>query len=214
MPFVSPVTGQTKKSKDGGSGTYYAQWLFALKGGNTQQFWRYDPDGDTWHELDTFPSWSDVTQRRKKVKGGGDITSRGDGALYALKGNKTRELWRFLYGTTDEATPRLRRDGVAAGSRRLSTYCRLTITPNPLTSGFAVLHWNPRILDASPSGALRIFDAAGRCVLTRALHRGQTSDALSPMSVTLDLRGLSSGVYLVRVTDGRRSATCKLVVEH
>ncbi|MBM3323310.1 hypothetical protein FJY69_07525, partial [candidate division WOR-3 bacterium] len=91
MPMVGRA-GRVKKSKDGGCGAWMAGVVFALKGGNTQEFWCYEPQGDSWTELDTLPVLG-RSGKRKKVKAGADITA-ASGALFALKGNKTFELWQ------------------------------------------------------------------------------------------------------------------------
>jgi hypothetical protein len=73
-----------------------------------------------------------------------------------------------------------------------------------LGSGHAVLRYS---LPCAGLAVLRIYDVAGRVVLTQALAAGR-SGALS-----LDLRQLKAGVYLAKlVTDGF-SATQKLVVQ-
>ncbi|MBM3314767.1 hypothetical protein FJY71_02845, partial [candidate division WOR-3 bacterium] len=92
-----PFGGHGKKSKDGGSAAWLNGCIYALKGGNTQEFWMYDAAvTNSWIELDTVPS--PVTAgRRTRVKGGGDIVAV-NGLLYALKGNRTLEFWRYLPG--------------------------------------------------------------------------------------------------------------------
>jgi len=99
MPFVGR-TGRIKKSKDGGSATWFAGAVFALKGGNSQEFWKYAPATDSWKELDTLPQVGS-SGRKKRVKNGGDVTC-ADNSFYALKGNNTRELWRYKPDTTGE----------------------------------------------------------------------------------------------------------------
>lgn len=68
--------------------------------------------------------------------------------------------------------------------------------PNP-TSGLVDLR-----LDDTNVRTIEVFDAAGQIVRTRSLRAGDVATG------TLDLTGLSSGVYQVRVTqaDGRRGA--------
>jgi len=68
MPLVSR-TGKKKKSKDGGSGAYSDPYIYALKGGNTQEYWKYYVAGDSWQESDTVPLIGS-TQKKKKVKAG------------------------------------------------------------------------------------------------------------------------------------------------
>ncbi|MEO0077780.1 MAG: hypothetical protein ABIK86_02135, partial [candidate division WOR-3 bacterium] len=93
MPMVGR-SGRMKKSKDGGCGTWLGQRVFCLKGGNTQEFWAYYPAGDSWAELETLPAFGS-SGKRKKVKAGADITA-WSGALFALKGNSTLELWQYF----------------------------------------------------------------------------------------------------------------------
>jgi len=78
--------GKSKKSKDGGSAAWFGGSIYALKGGNTQELWRYDPGPDSWHELDTLPLVGSAG-RKRKVKAGGGIVAADD-ALYALKGTR------------------------------------------------------------------------------------------------------------------------------
>ncbi len=93
MPLVNQ-SGRVKKSKDGGCGAWLDQQVFCLKGGNTQEFWAYYPAGDSWAELETLPMLGSSGKKRK-VKAGADITA-WSGALFALKGNSTLELWQYL----------------------------------------------------------------------------------------------------------------------
>jgi len=93
MPLVGR-SGRSKKSKDGGSAVLFDGAIYALKGGNTQEAWRYNPTSSTWTELDTLPSFGS-TGRKKYVSKGADIIACTGGELLAVKGNKTREFWRY-----------------------------------------------------------------------------------------------------------------------
>jgi hypothetical protein len=95
MPFVNGQ-GRSKKSKDGGCGIWMDGCIWALKGGNTQEFWQYDAATRAWAEMETIPSLGS-TGKQRKVKAGGDITNAG-GTLFAFKGNKTLEMWRCAPG--------------------------------------------------------------------------------------------------------------------
>ena len=76
----------------------------------------------------------------------------------------------------------------------------LSLTPNPAYGSVAV-H-----LPAAPSPAtLALLDALGRVVCTAAAPAGA--------DYPLDLAGLASGIYTVRVRAGEALATQKLVVE-
>jgi len=200
MPLTG-MMGKTKKSKDGGCGAYYDGAIYALKGGNTQEFWCYFVEGDSWQELDTMPAYGS-TGKKKRVKAGADIVAYGDGAFFALKGNKTLEFWRYALGAF-VATPKPARTGVM-GELARSTQPVLSITPNPLTRGLATLRYS--LPQAGPV-RLVIYDVAGRNRLTKTVVAGRTGAA------AIDLRHLARGVYLAKLEAQGCKTTQKLVVE-
>jgi hypothetical protein len=200
MPYIG-WNGRRKKSKDGGSAAYYDNALYALKGGNTQQFWKYDIPETTWAELETMPKYGS-TGRKKRVKHGADIESYGAGFFFSLKGNKTVEWWR--YGLPDSAFgSRPSRSGIA-GVAKTRLY-GMTMAPNPLAGGFATVRFS---LPKAGPATLSVFDIAGRSVLKRTMLTSRTG------AVSLDLRELSSGVYLVRFDAEGHTESQKLVVEN
>jgi hypothetical protein len=195
------MMGKKKKSKDGGCGAWFNDYVYALKGGNTQEFWHYDPEMDSWRELDTIPAVG-TAGRKKRVKAGADIVVAGD-MLYALKGNKTDEFWVYRPAEVVFAgSSRAERQGVqtATVDSRRST---VAISPNPLATGFARISYS-----LSQVGALgiRVYDVAGRAVAAQTTVAGRTG------ALELDLRALSSGVYVVRIESPGFTASGKLVV--
>jgi hypothetical protein len=198
MPFVGR-TGRSKKSKDGGSGTWVNGYIYALKGGNTTEFWRYDATAKGWLELDTMPSRGS-SGRLRRVNAGGCIGSAA-GTLFALKGNKIREFWRYAPGFA--VAPQPVREGVMAG-RTANGDRRLAISPNPLATGFVRLAVGRTSL--SRLATVRLYDAAGRCV-------GVWKPLLRKGAADLDMRHLAAGVYLVKVEADGFTATRKLVVQ-
>ena len=201
MPFIGRMA-RRKKSKDGGSAAWHAGTIYALKGGNTQEFWKYTPaSGDTWTELESIPAFGS-TGKKKRVKTGGDLVYYGDEAFFAIKGNKTLELWRYVMAPWPARPEPAVRGGVAGSSfdiRRSS----LVISPNPLSTGFARVRYD-RFLGGAAT--LRVYDAAGRAVLTRSLILGPRG------TIDLDLRTLSAGTYFVRLSDRGGNSTSKLVI--
>lgn len=193
MPFIGKL-GKTKKCKDGSSGAWYNDAIYALKGGNTCEFWRYDALGDSWVELDTMPSVGS-TGRKKRVKGGGDIVLYEDGIFFALKGNKTPELWCYVSADTLIADVPDKSGVMGTVQNEPGS---LTIAPNP-TGSQGVLF----ISGATPGMRVQIFDATGRMVLSQPLGSARA---------TVNLRMLPSGVYLLKL-DGEYTVTRKLVVK-
>ncbi len=199
MPFVGRQ-GRKKKSKDGGCGAWYEYNIYALKGGNTQEFWQYNVLADSWTELDTLPAYG-TTGRKKRVKYGADIVSVGYDAFFALKGNKTVEFWRYRIPTAVPASYS-DRNGIMA-ERSAIPGLRFTVAPNPTTGADAALRY--ALPQAGPA-ALTICDVAGRTVLKRTFTLGRSG------TISADLSKLSAGVYLVRLRSAGFEATRKLVI--
>ncbi|MBM3314860.1 T9SS type A sorting domain-containing protein, partial [candidate division WOR-3 bacterium] len=178
---------KSKKSRDGGAAAWARGSAWALKGGNTQEFWRWTAATGTWTELDTMPALGS-SGRRKRVKNGGDIVAWSEGVFFALKGNKTNELWRYVApaGALSPGSP-LRSGAQSGGAATTVAGRRLSI--------------------AVPAGgpvSVRVFDASGRLVLRARVVRPQTA--------AVDLGGLRAGVYMVRLDWGTAGSTQRVVV--
>jgi len=197
-----PIVGSTgsKKAKDGSCGAYLDGCIYALKGGNTQQFFRYTVATNSWVEMETIPRGI----FKKKVNAGGDDVAAGT-VIYATKGNKTNELWKYTPGDTALFAPP-RRDGVAA-SGVSSVECRVSIAPNPLASGFATVSFTRPLESSNPRILLSIYSVTGQRVMAQAFAIGRSG------AVDLDLRHLSNGVYLVKLETGGFTTQQKLVVQ-
>jgi len=202
VPGMDGGRMRAKRSKEGAAGALdrNSGLLYALKGGNTCMFYRYDPAGDTWAELDTLKSVGSSGEK-KKVKAGGDLVSFDGRALFAFKGNKTSEFWRFVCpeggGSLLEVRSGGRTPNVVSGGRRF------TLSPSPVADGWATLRFpvpRPEPL------AVGVFDIAGRSVLRLWVPAGRHGIA------RLDVRALSAGVYMVRVEAGALVERCRLVV--
>jgi|GEM_PF-737400 len=207
MPVLGLHNGglKAKKLGDGGSGAWWDGAIYALKGNNTQQFFRYNAAQDSWRELDTMPTYSPTSGRRKRVKYGAGIAGCGNGLFFALKGNKTREFWRYIQPAGAYGLPlTANRSGVMANPS--TTYdVRLTISPNPLASGRATISFS---LPKAGPVTINVFDVAGRSVFSAwSLGHWVTG------SLRLDLRSLSAGVYLLRLESPDGVATQRLVVQ-
>jgi hypothetical protein len=95
--------------------------------------------------------------------------------------------------------------GFASGSPLPPVAPSFTIAPNPLRSGVLSV-FIPSSHISHPS-ALSFLDASGRCVVARALAPAAAG------TLSVDLRGLAAGVYLVRLTDNTTTVSRKLVIE-
>ena len=200
MPI--PGNAGNKKAKDGSSAAWFDGDIYAFKGGNTTEFWKYFTASDSWVQLADIPMYGN-SGRRKKVKQGGAVAGYPSaGALYALKGNKTFDFWR--YGPYMAAGAQPSREGVMAGNLNIGDVS-FAIAPNPLAGGLATVRYS---LPKAGLATLYVYDVTGRTVLTQTLAAGRTGTA------GLDLRKLDAGVYLVKVATEGFSTTQKLVVQH
>ncbi|MEO0078192.1 MAG: T9SS type A sorting domain-containing protein, partial [candidate division WOR-3 bacterium] len=203
MPLLSR-SGKSKKSKDGGCAVWFSTGIFALKGGNTSEFWVYSSATDSWGELDPLPELGS-SGNKKRVKAGAGLASEGND-IYALKGNKTLELWQYhpsiLLAATSKASP-AHAGQLAAQTDWLSS-SRLRLYPSPARTGRAQLKLGgTSARQASHLVAVAILDASGRVV-----HRG-----LYGLGSEIDVI-LPAGVYLARIDDGSGVTRQKLVIQH
>jgi hypothetical protein len=203
MPFLGS-TGKSKKSKDGGCGASLGDYIYALKGGNTQEFWQYDVALDSWYEAEPMPLLGS-SGKSKKVKAGADIVSTRD-CLYALKGNKTLEFWQYVPAPCALRPTLCARQGVQADVVRDASGV-LRIFPNPLRTGVLKVSLSGGAASLPRLGVrVSLFDALGRAIRTWMPH--SQHDRLS-----LDLEGLADGIYVMRVDMGDHVVTQKLVVQ-
>ncbi|MGB9742752.1 MAG: hypothetical protein ACP5JB_06990 [candidate division WOR-3 bacterium] len=186
MPYTSPRMQSRKRSRDGGCATWAYGSIFALKGGNTCELWRYLPEGDSWTEADTMPSFGS-TGKRKRVKDGGDIASYGDAALFALKGNKTCEVWRYVPGAEIVQPQPPERSGAMGSAVKFPAPGIAVMTP--LRPGMLTVRY---ALGGSPLALLELVDAAGRLV-----HRQVVGGPAGV--VNINSAAISRGVYFVRL---------------
>ncbi|MBM3312970.1 T9SS type A sorting domain-containing protein [candidate division WOR-3 bacterium] len=180
----------SKKAKDGSCADWFDGTILALKGGNTQECWRYFVTGDTWQQLDTIPQAGSAG--RKKVKTGAGLANLGAGMFYASKGGKSREFWRYRFaGGVD-----VREEYLASVLPRSTT--GLDLYPNPATGAVSVRL--PSLF--SLPARLSVYDIRGNLVQQR------TAGAAT---LALDLRPLPPGVYFVQALDPDTRVTGRVV---
>lgn len=200
LPIASEKMLTRKRAKEGSCGTWAYGSIFALKGGNTCEFWRYLPDGDSWVELDTMPSVGS-SGKKKRVRAGGDITFSSDGVIYALKGNKTLELWRFVPGAeiVNPVPPHL--SAVMAEGSELPSSPRLEVV-NPARGGKLCLRYG---LGAAKRGRIELYELTGRLVAAQNLVEPNGE-------VSFGVPGCKSGVYFLRLKTGGQTLVEKVVL--
>ncbi|MEO0009908.1 MAG: SBBP repeat-containing protein [candidate division WOR-3 bacterium] len=192
LPFAGR-SGRSTKLKDGGCGAYFNGSIYALKGANTCEFWRYDIAGDSWVEIDTMPSQGS-TGKKKRVKAGADIVYGGD-AFYAFKGNKTLEFWRYALPPGD-----IRSGGMSPGVAKPGAVLRVQAG---LVSQNRV--WIQVPGAGNGQAELVLFDPAGRAVQRGWCRFNADRAEFSPGR-------LAPGVYYLQVRGPGFAGTGKLVI--
>ena len=76
---------------DAGASLSYAEnggmgYIYALMGGDTREFWRYDLTNDSWDNLGFTPNF---------VSAGGSLILAGENVLYATRGKSSTEFWLY-----------------------------------------------------------------------------------------------------------------------
>ncbi len=133
MPFIG-ITGRKKRSKDGGSAAYFDGFIWALKGGSTAEWWKYDVAADTWTEKETMPAFGS-TGRKKRVKYGADVVywSARQPIYFTAKGNKTVEFWCY-FDLPSALSANPPRSGIA-GDLTSTGNLSFDVMPNPFRAG-------------------------------------------------------------------------------
>jgi hypothetical protein len=142
------------------------------------------------------------TGRRRRVWYGGAITAFDGGALFALKGNKTLECWRYVSNTVQMQAHTEARAGVQAQAARGGWGVELV--PNPLRAGTGTARLKgPMAAWSHGPIAAQVWDTDGRQVLRFQISRPESEFRLS----------LPAGVYLVQLSTGRSVVTGRVVVQ-
>jgi hypothetical protein len=192
-----PLTGSAgkKKVKDGAALACAGGLVFALKGGNTCEYWVYDPIAGSWNEQTSIPLGT------KKVKNGGALVTAGSG-IYALKGNNTLEYYYYRPDASSRPGP-IR--GNAAGRQTAPHDIGFSVAPNPVRGRVGVSYALPQ---AGPI-RLGLYDVTGKLVAMLAEGR----HAPGNYRIAVDHGRAAPGIYLLRLDTETGTQVAKLVVE-
>jgi len=200
LPRVSPPGTKNKKVKDGAGIAYHQNTVFALKGGNTCEFWKYPCSSHLWSPAEDIPPGPTL----KRVRGGGSllyVPSKGN--LYATKGNNTLEFYMYWLSDSIMSLPSAKPGTQLAGSTPLTP--QFSLAPNPLRTQTVVTY----ALTRPGRVSLKLFTISGQ--LARVVAQGYFPSGTYRTTVT---RGsLPAGVYLVRLQTDEQTLSTKLVVQ-
>jgi hypothetical protein len=199
VPLVGPL-GKKKKVKAGGSlASDRASVVWALKGGNTNEFWQYHTTDHKWYTAAPVPTGA------KNVNGGGALVySPVTRMLYAFRGNNQRDFFLFNPFTMMFATE-AKNQGVMGGGVQANLTYKLAVSPNPFSGAACISYSLARPGDIS----LKLYDISGK--LVTVLARGYAESGC--YTTGIDARKLSHGIYLLKFESEGYTSTAKLILE-
>jgi subtilisin family serine protease len=204
MPLVG-VSGQ-KRAKDGaalvadGSGLVYA-----FKGNNSQEFWAYHTDRDWWEQVDPIP----LGPNYRKVKQGGCLTYASvNQKIYALKGNRTLELWTFdpnaLFVLEAHLGSASGRSNTTEEKSQLAAITEFKVSPNPNSGRFAIDYKLSKIGSIN----CNLYNVLGELVLERTIPATNNSGVMK-----IDAKEIPTGVYILKIASGGTQFVGKILIQ-
>jgi hypothetical protein len=197
LPLTHFQVRKTKKVRAGGALAYDGQrFIYAIKGGRSKEFWRYDINNNSWQALETIPRVHKT--RSVPEKGASLVVSQGQ--VWLLKGNKTLEFWQYSEGSglTSKSPQPSRTSDETVLSKSVLEIREISFKGERkkiiLPNDNARLTVNYKI-STTHRVRITIFDASGRARL--ALDKG-----LLPKGVyqeVIDTSSLAAGIYFIEV---------------
>jgi hypothetical protein len=209
MPLIHRLIGKSKKVKAGGTLCLLSpNIIYALKGGNTNEFWLFEPltgDSGRWSGLTSLPDIGADT-KKKRVKDGGDLVTlsyHNQAALIALKGNKTVKVWKWAADSMVVFTPNKE---IAANGVSVAEHYALPqfqIKPNPINDN-AFIEFNlPKLSNVS----VNLYNIIGQNI-----YQLKTAKQNGP--ITLKTKNIPAGVYLLKLEADKFRVTRKIIISH
>ncbi len=201
-----------RRVKNGGALCALGDQLYALKGGNTQQFWHYNFAADSWKRSTDIPLAAGGRRVRPKM---GAALAEAESTIFCLKGSSSYEFWEYCPAADTapvlfESQPE--REGVMAGVNGLDlSKPWLAAYPNPARLGLNISY---NITNAAPT-RLRVYDATGEVVANlwnATRSRGQYVTRWNGLAA--NGRQVPAGIYFVKLESGDTRLTQKLIIQH
>jgi hypothetical protein len=208
LPFYGN-SGRKKKAGDGSAmDSDGIVSLYALKGGNTLEFWQYRDDSNRWRQRADMPAGAG-----RQVRGGGDIAFiRNLGIFCATKGSSTDEFYRYLPSPVEWGYCRPGCVPTTAVATVSPQALALDAVPNPFTRATSIRYTLPLPGNAT----LKLYSITGRLITTLASgyhNAGSYRLALGHRSLDTGHSLPARGVYLLRLQSSTCSATRKLIIQ-
>ena len=152
-----------------------------------QDFWEYDQSTNTWANKPDFPGGN-----RQWTFGFG-IGTKGYAGGGEAGGNYFSDLWEYTPSTTT---------GISA----IDNDMNILVYPNPGNGNFQLTFGNIQL----PKGEIEINNALGEKVYQSEISNPTCPDCFGKSEI--DLSGLPDGIYFIRLTADKFSASKKLII--
>lgn len=205
IPAYSARTIKKTKVKDGASICYNGDSLiYAVKGGNNQEFWRYNINRNRWQELDTLPK----SASGKKIGSGAGMVFTNS-LVYLLKGNKTLEMWMYRTPVTSYYKSQMLNINVSSQEENSkpkteNSKVMIEVIPNPISNN-SIIKFN---LIQQENVKITLYNSAGQLLTT--YYSGELNSGV--YSIPMTSTNLSAGVYHLQCQIGNDKTTVKIVV--
>ncbi|MDH5684852.1 MAG: T9SS type A sorting domain-containing protein, partial [candidate division WOR-3 bacterium] len=95
-----PIAPSGKKPKSGSCMAGMRNYIYFLKASNRNDFYSYDPNTNTWTELETIPKGiKEDGDGKKPKKGAAMVAYQQEHGIYVLRGNNTLGFWKYQADT-------------------------------------------------------------------------------------------------------------------
>ncbi len=207
IPLIHPMMNDKKtRVKDGGAMATDGNVIYAIKGGGSNEFWKYLPGQDTWIPLETIPR---LSQNKRSVPKAGAALAYAHGAVFLLKGNSTGEFWRYFPKQVKGEERKAATDNTVHTliNRPLTPVPSIAVNPNPFTRQTTVQYTVP----VSGKVSIKLYNSVGKIVNVLVdEYKGAGSYTSEIINSTLKI---SRGIYFLRFLDDTNQHEIKLIVE-
>lgn len=193
--------GKKRIPQYGASLVYYNDNIYMLKSGNTNEVWEFNVADDGWSQMD--PGWDIPVGGGRRVKDGGTMIVL-DNVFYVAKGCNTPEFYRL-----SPANLKTRKSSKPAADGIMSENCvitdsKLTVYPNPAINTLK-LSYNRQTTGLF---SIKLYNINGE--LVKSYTNLTTS---RDGTIMINVKTLTSGVYILRFNTKDRTLNRKLVIK-
>ena len=208
MPLMHPILGKKKKVKAGGALCLLSpDKIYALKGGNTCEFWLFKPldnDSGRWIGLNLLPEIG-ADFKKKRVKDGGDLVAAAyhdQAVLLGMKGNKTDKIWKWSDSLV-LFSPIAKTSTNSVGVTEHYILPQFRLKPNPISEIALIEFTLPKITNVT----VNLYNVIGQNV-----YELKTSKQNG--TIALKTKNIPAGVYLLKFQADKFRVTRKIIISH